>query len=146
MFWREYLRRPSFPVRVPFPCMSLAGEAVQNKHRSSAPENIRLGITAKARHTPLLDRRKQACFMLTRPGCCVPGAAPAGWTTPAGGPPPATSSPVLSAPFLVWLGVSHHYHSPLPGLDIMIHRLLNLTSRQQQEVGSGRKQVGSRRQ
>lgn len=85
MFWREYRRRPSFPVRVPFPCMSLAGEAVQNKHRSSAPENIRLGSTAKARHTPLLDRRKQACFMLTRPGRCVPGAAPAGWTTPAGG-------------------------------------------------------------
>lgn len=48
-------------------------------------------------------------------------------------------------PFLVWLGMSHHYHSSLPGLDVMIHRLVNLTSRWQQEVGSGRRQGGSRR-
>lgn len=46
---------------------------------------------------------------------------------------------------LVWLGMSHHYHSSLPGLDVMIHRLVNLTSRRQQEVGSGRRQVGSER-
>lgn len=55
-------------------------------------------------------------------------------------------SPVLSGPFLVWLGMTHCYHSSLPGLDIMIHRFLNLTSRWWQEVGSERKQVGSRRQ
>lgn len=62
LVWKENVleRVPQaslFPcVCVPFPCVSLAGEAVQNKHRSGAPENIRLGSTAKARHTPLLDR------------------------------------------------------------------------------------------
>lgn len=89
LVWRENVLE-RIPQASLFPCLcSLPlhgfGEAVQNKHRSSAPENIRLGITAKARHTSLLDRKKQACFMLTWPGHCVPGAALAGWTTPAGG-------------------------------------------------------------
>lgn len=86
MFWEEYRRRPLFLcVCVPFPSTNLAGEAVQSKHRSSALDNIRLDNTAKARQTALLDRRKQAGFMLTSPDHCPPGAAPAGWTSLAGG-------------------------------------------------------------
>lgn len=101
MFWEEYRRRPLFLcVCVPFPSVNLAGEAVQSKHRSGALDNIRLDNTAKARQTALLDRRKQAGFILTSPDHCPPGAAPAGWTTLAGGGTPSGSpSPVLSVPF-----------------------------------------------
>lgn len=115
MFWWGVLQASLFlSVCVPFPSMSLAGEAVQSKHRFNAPENMRLGSTAKARQTPLLDRRKQACFLLISPGQWVAGAAPAGLALPAGGA--SDREPITCTVWsLFWCGlgwvttITHHF-------------------------------------
>lgn len=105
-------------------------------------DNIRLDSTAKARQTALLDRRKQAGFMLTSPGHGVPAAAQWGRTSPVcgWGLHPGAHHLCCLILSLVWPGMSHHYQSPPPSLDTVIHWLPKLTSRGQQEVRARRKQ------
>lgn len=105
-------------------------------------DNIRLDSTAKAKQTALLDRRKQAGFMLTSPGHGVPAAAHWGWTSLVCGWGLHLGAHHLCCliPFLVWPGMSHLHQSLPPSPDTVIHWLLKLTSGGQQEVGARRRQ------
>lgn len=141
----EEYRRPPFVSVFAFSSPACVWQAELFKvNTGSVPQKImRVGSAAKTRQTSL--GQEEAGLLsadLTRPPRprrgCSSRAGPPLWV----GPP--TGSPITCAVwslFLVWLGMSHQAHSPLPCLDFMIHRLVNLTSRRQQEVGSCRKQV-----
>jgi hypothetical protein len=102
-------------VCVPSPSRSLAGKAVQSKHRFSAPQNIRLGSTEAARQ-PHHWAGGNARFMQTSPGhlpdAWVPELPQQGCPSLVGGTSITCTIWSLSG----WFGMSHHYHSPLPDL------------------------------